>query len=248
MQTQDAPAEFLFKLYPWLEKNKNALIGGVVAVIVISGIFYFVSSQRAQKEIDAGHAFTTLLVTPTVATNDLQMATSMQQLAANYAGTAAAQRAQLQSAASLFEAGNFADAQTQFQKYLDANPAGQFAATAQLGVATCLEAQNKIDQAVSAYQRVLSAFSSSTSVAPAEFALGRIAEQQGKLTEAMSHFENVMRSPLGGTLASEAKMHAYNLQAKIAAAAPKPSATPAPATTPGFNFSPAPTQQTNSKH
>jgi predicted negative regulator of RcsB-dependent stress response len=118
-----------------------------------------------------------------------------------------------------------------FKNYLDANSTGLLAATAELGIATCLESQNKLDEAAAAYQRVISVFNDSPCVQPAEFALGRIAEQQNKLTEAVSHYESVARSGLGGSLAQEAAMRASDLKAKIAATAPKPAATAAPKST-----------------
>lgn len=233
MQTQDAPAEIIFKLWPWVEANKNRLLGGVAVILVGWGIVSFVTSQRAQKEIDAGQALTSLMVNPGTNRNDSAMSSAFQQLAATYAGTAAGERARLQAASALFEAGSYADAQAQFKKYLDANPAGPFADTAELGIAACLESQNQMDAAMAAYQRVISAFPGSGSVAQAEFALARQAEKQNKLTEAVSHYENVVRASLGGSLREEAMMHAAELKAKVEAAAPKaavaPSAQPAAA-------------------
>ena len=230
MQTQDAPAEIIFKLWPWLEANKNRLIGGLGAVIVVAGVFYFISAQKAQKEVDAGQALTSLLISPK--SNAGQSTDEFAKLAAQYAGTAAGQRAQLQGAAALFSTGRYADAQAQFQKYLDAAATGPLAATAELGVAASLESQNKLDLAMAAYQRVTSVFAGSSSVVPAEFALGRIAEQQNKLTEAASHYENAARSALGGSLAQEAAQRAFEVKAKIAAAAPKPAAASQPAVAP----------------
>jgi predicted negative regulator of RcsB-dependent stress response len=241
MQTQDAPAEIIFKLWPWVEANKNRLIGGLAVVLVGSGIAYYISSARAQREVDAGQALTSLMVNPGPNRTGAQIAASLEELATTYAGTAAGQRAQLQAAAELFEAGSYADAQAQFKKYLDGNSAGTFADTAELGIAASLEAQNQTDSAAAAYQRVISAFPGSGSVAPAEFALGRIAERQNKLTEAMSHYENVARASLGGTLREEAMMHASDLKAKIDAAAPKPAAKPQAEFTPKAVV-PSPTQ------
>jgi tetratricopeptide (TPR) repeat protein len=227
MQTQDAPAEFLFmKLWPWVEANKNRIIGALAVVVVAMGVLYFVSAQREQREMDAGQALTMLMVKPPASG---QSAEAFAQVASKYAGTAAGQRALLQAGAALFSAGKYADAQAQFQKFLDANPAGPLAATAQLGIAACLEAQNKPD-AVSAYQRVISLFAGTGSVPEAEFALGRLAEQQNKLTEAETHYENAARAAMGGSLAQESGIRASQLKMKIAAAAPKPAAavTPAP--------------------
>ncbi len=230
MQTQDAPAEIIFKLWPWLEANKKPLIGGLVGIMVVSGILYFVSAQKAQNEVDAGQALTLLMLDPTANTNSSAQVGGFEQLAAKYSGTAAGKRAQLQAAAALFSAGQYPDAQAQFEKYLDANAGDSLAATAQLGLAASLEAQNKLDLATAGYQKVVSVYASSSAVAQAEFALGRIAEQQNKLTDAMSFYQKIIAGGARDTLTQEAQMRATDLQVKIAAAAPKPAAVMAPAT------------------
>jgi predicted negative regulator of RcsB-dependent stress response len=238
MQTQDAPAEFFFKLWPWLEANKNRLIGLLVAVLVVSGILFYLSSQREHKELAAGQALSSLLDSPPAAPGSSGLAASLEQLATTYAGTAAGQRAQLQAAAALFEAGNYADAQAQFQKYVDADPNGLFAATAELGVASCLEAQNKPDLAAGKYQRVLSVFPGSPFIAQAEFGLGRIAEQQNRLSDAVSHYDKVAAGNMGGTLAQEADLRSKELKLKQAAAAPQSTVTPKPAAIPQLEAAP----------
>ena len=238
MQTQDAPAEIIFKLWPWLEANKNRLIGALAAILLVAGILFFISSHRAQLEVDAGQALTLLLVSPTVNADAGQTADAFAKLAAQYPGTAAGQRAQLQGAAVMFGAGRYADAQAQFQKFLDGTSTGPLAATAQLGVAACLEAQNKLDPATAAYQRVASGFAGSPSVVPAEFALGRIAEQQNKPADAVKHYETVARVSMGGSLAQEAQQRAFEIKAKTAAA-PKSAVTLSPAATAPKTAAPA---------
>jgi predicted negative regulator of RcsB-dependent stress response len=231
MQTQDAPAELLFKLWPWLEANKNRLIAIVAGVIVLWGVFYFISAQRQQKEINGGLALTQLLVNPAPGANDGQMADALAQVAASYPGTVAGQRAQLQAAAALFDAGRYAEAQTQFQNLVTAHAVGPLAATAQLGVAASLEAQNQLDQAAAAYQKLLSTYPDSSSALAAEFALGRVAEQQNKLTDAASHYDSVARASQAGSLAQEAAQRAFEIKNKIAAT-PKPTAALTPVTKP----------------
>jgi TolA-binding protein len=226
MQTQDVPGEFIFKLWPWIEANKNRLIGAAVALVVFSGILFFISSHREQREVDAGQALTALLVNPTTGGNGSQMAIAFEQVADKYTGTPAGQRARLQAAAALFDNGSYQDAQTQFQKYLTDSPTGPFAATAALGLAASLEAQNKLDEAAADYQRVISLYPGSACVAQAEFGLGRITEGQNKLSEALSHFQNAARVNQAGALTQEAEMRAAELEAKLAAAAPKPSVKP----------------------
>jgi len=123
---------------------------------------------------------------------------------------------------------------------IEADPSGPFAATAQLGVAASLEAQNKPDLAAPAYQRVLSVFPGSPFVAQAEFGLGRIAEQQNKLSDAVSYYQKVTTETMGGTLGQEAALRASELKVKLAAAAPKPATAALPGATPKSGVPPQP--------
>jgi predicted negative regulator of RcsB-dependent stress response len=173
MQTQDAPAEILFKFWPWFEANKNRLIAIGVALLAVLGIYSFLTWQHDQKETAAGEALTQLLVTPVAGANAGQMADAFARVAAKYPGTAAGQRAQLQAASALFDAGRYPEAQAQFQKSLADSAAGALAATAQLGVAACLEAQGK-PEAVAAYQKVVSGYPGSTCEQTAKAALARL--------------------------------------------------------------------------
>lgn len=230
MQTQDAPAEIIFRLWPWLEANKNRLIGVGVGIILASGVWYFISSQRAEKEVDAGIALSSVIVTPQAGATGAQLAAQLEQVGAKYAGTAAAERAQLQAAAALFSGGSYPEAQAQFQKFLNENSASSLAVFAQLGLAASLEAQNKPDQlaaAAAAYQRVVSAYSTMPAcVQMADLALGRIAEQQNKFADAAKHYDAAARAVPGGSLYQEAMIRASELQPKLAAA-PKAAAKPA---------------------
>jgi predicted negative regulator of RcsB-dependent stress response len=238
MQTQDGPAEFFFKLWPKLEQNKNLLIGGGVAILVAAFAGYFISSQRAQKEIDAGEALTAALINPAATASSTQTAGSLEVIADKYSGTAAAGRAQVQAAAAMFDSGNYTGAQAGFEKYLNSNAVGPLAAVAALGIAKCLEAQDKLDQAIAAYQRVTSSYGGSSCAGPAEYALGRICEQQNKLPDAMAHYEKVMNSTLSGSLSNEARARAAELQSKIAASTPKAVLAPPSALTNHSVFKP----------
>lgn len=217
MQTQDAPAEFIFKLWPWFEANQKRIVIVVAAVALALAVSFFISSQKKQNEITAGQELTQLMMSPSVS------AETLSQLAEKYSGTAAGQRAQLQSAATLFSAGRYADAEKQFQKLLASTATGTFAATAQLGLAASLESQGKAKEAATAYQKVASSFASTPSALPAEFALGRIAEQSGQLAVAVNHYETAARVGQSSSLGSEASFRATEIKAKLAATA-KPAA------------------------
>jgi tetratricopeptide (TPR) repeat protein len=220
MEIQDAPANYFFKLWPKIEANwiRIALGGGVI--IVIAMLISFYSWQRDQKEIAAGRALTQLIMTAPRNAADSQPADGFLKIAGDYQGTPAGQRAWLQGAAILFAAGRYADAQTQFQKFLDAHPDGFFAAQAALGVATSLDAQGKMDLAAKAYQRVVSIASDTTAANSAKFALAQIDERQNKFTDAMNLYEDIMRNNPNSSLGSEAGLRTMELKMKLPSAPP----------------------------
>jgi predicted negative regulator of RcsB-dependent stress response len=212
MQTQDATAIYLFKLWPWIENNKKRILIGAGIIITAIFIFYFAASQRAQKEIDAGKALTDAVI----ATGGGQSADAYLKISADYPATLAGQRAALQAAGVMFAAGRYADAQEQFQKFIDAHPDSAFSSQATLGVAASLDAQSKQDLAVAAYQKAIGP-SDATTTSIAKLATARIYESQGKLKDAFTLYEDVARSNPGGTLGSEAAVRAMELQTKLPA-------------------------------
>ena len=218
MQTTDAPSEFIYQLWPWLEANKTRLIAAGAGIIIVASIYYFITSQHEQREIAAGEALTQALIEPSHSLTD--SATALIKVADSYTGTVAAKRAILQAGASLFAAGQYADAQVQFQKFLDQGGTGPLAATAQVGVGASLEAQGKLDQAVTAYQRVISSYPGTISDLPAYCGLGRIAESQGHLQDALNDYTDALRiGGQGNSMAQSAYLSGQAIKLKLDAAA-----------------------------
>lgn len=228
MQTQDVSAEIAFKFWPWLEANGKRLIIAAVAVVVAFFVWFFIATQREQKEQAAGQAYTQLMLNPPAGATPQQAVDNYLQLAKKYDGTVAAQRAQLQAASALFNAGRYADAQGQFQSFVTANEGSTLLATARTGIAASLESQGKLDDALAAYRAVSTSYPDSNEALMAKFAVGRILELQGKLAEAVTAYQEVTRLPLAGSLAQEAGQRIALLQVKIGAS--KPAAPLAPAT------------------
>ena len=220
----------LIKLWPWLEANRNRLIAGAGAIFVVVCIYYYKGSQREENERAAGVALTQLMMSPPAGANP---ADALAQLATKYAGTGAAQRAQLQSAATHFGAGQYPEAQAMFEKFVNDNGSSPLVATAQLGIGASLEAQGKLDPAAAAYQKVASTYGSTPSALPALCGLGRIAEAQGKLKEAVDRYDAAARmGTMGGTLSQEAGMRVAELRPKLAAMTPATAPTVTPTTVP----------------
>ncbi len=224
MDTEDVSTEVLFKLWPWLEANKNRLIGGVVVVALAALVYSYILWQHGQNEIACGEAFTQLLFTPNSGDSPGQEADAYLAVADKYPGTQAAQRAELQAAAVLFESGKYPEAQASFQKFAD-NHAGPMSAFADLGLGASLEAQGKTDLAAAAYLRISSSPANHGSYLQAQYSLGRIAEQNGRLADAENYYQDVAQlGRAGGTIAEEAQSRAYQIKQKL-------SSTQKPATT-----------------
>lgn len=237
MQTQDVSADdILFKLWPWLEQNGKTLIIIGVAIIVLIGGYFFVQSQHEQNEVNAGQALTSLMANPPAGGPE-SSAAALTQLASKYAGTQAALRAQLQGAAMYYSLGDYTNAQAEFEKFLHTDSGGQPAAIAQLGLATCLEAEGKQDEAAAAYQRVVTGYPSSLGTTiPANYALGRIFESQGKLSDALSYYGLVAQAGQeAGSYGQLASQAAAEIKAKLAAQKPAASTmSTSPAVTPSI--------------
>jgi TolA-binding protein len=223
MQAQDATTIYLLKLWPKIEANRNRIIAGTVILLAALVALWVFAAQQAQKETRAGQALTALTVAAT------SQPETYLKFAADYSGTGAGQRALLQAATMLFSAGKYADAQTQFQKFLDEHPDSDFSSQAGMGVAVCLEAQGKTDQAVGRYQSLVSGQSDPVTASMAKLALGRINEQKGHLNEAAGYYQDVARSNPNSSLGNDAMWRLMELKNKA------PS-TSLPATAPSGSF------------
>jgi TolA-binding protein len=227
MQSQETTAtDYLFKLWPWFEANLKRLAYGAALVIIAVFVFLFYSYRQNQSEIAAGQALTQA----TVSSTGNELAGACLKIAADYSGTIAGQRALLQGAAALFTSGQYGDAQTQFQKFLDTYPDNFFTPQAALGVAASLDAQGKTDLAASAYQKAAGQTSDESVVASAKFALARLDEAQGKFADAQKLYADVARAYPNSPVSSEAGMRAMELKTKSPTAPAASASAAAPFT------------------
>jgi TolA-binding protein len=215
MQARDTSTFIFSELWPWVETNlKRIGIGiGIAAAVAFLISFYF--WRQGQNEIAAGRALTQLIVSIPPDINASQLAGLYLEIANGHPGTHAAQRALLQSATTLFAAGRYADAQTQFRQFLDAHPDGQFSSQAALGMAACLEGQGKTELAAAAYQKVINGFDDPMAADSAKFALAQIDESQGKMSDALNFYEDVAHANPNNSLGSEAAWRAMELKAEL---------------------------------
>lgn len=237
MESQDAAADFFFRLWPWIEANKNKIVGGAAIIVLAVVVISFVSWRHTANQVEAGEAMTQALLSLPPNAAPAQVAASYLDVANTYAGSVAGGRALLQAAAVLFAEGKYTDAQMYFQRFADENPNSELFGQALLGVAKSLEAEGKDNDAAGKYQYIISNAADSESVIAAKFALAEIDMQENNFADAERLFQDVAQSDPYGALGQQARAYAFEMNSKAPVApstAPAPKAESAPAS---FNLS-----------
>jgi TolA-binding protein len=224
MESQDAAATFLLKLWPQIEANKNRIATGAAIAVAVVAIISFIVWHREQNQIAAGEAVTQNLITMPPTSEPAQLANAYLGVAQDYPSTPAGAHSLLEGATALFTEGKYTDAQSYFQQFLDAHPDDEFSGDAELGVAKCQEAQGKLNDAQGTYQRVINDFPHSPSVIPAKFALAQLNVQARNYADAFRLFQEVAQAAPYSPMGSEAGQYAFELRSKL---------PPVPSTTPG---------------
>ncbi|MGH7981337.1 MAG: tetratricopeptide repeat protein, partial [Limisphaerales bacterium] len=178
-------------------------------------IILFIFWRHQQNQIEAGDALTQALISTAANSNPSQFAQGYLDVANDYSGTPAGERALLQGAAILFAEGKYTDARADFQRYLDEHPDDEFSAMAALGVGRCLEAEGKISDTIGQYQHVINDFADVQSVNQARFSLARLNMQQGHYADAFQGFQQVMQADPYGSLGNQASQYALELRSKL---------------------------------
>lgn len=227
MSTDAVEQMWVYGVWAWLVANRKRVLT-VLAVLAVAGsVMGVMNHQQKLREISAGDSLL-----------KLQMKREGKAKAADYAsvveqfpGTAAAERAAIMAATTLFEEGRFADARTGFNDYLASQPDGLFRSTAMLGVAACEDAANEVDKAMASYEQVISTFPNEGVAAQAKLALALILESKD-LSRAYKLYDEVAKLP-GSAFAGQGRMKAQQLteehpELKPAAPAPLPLGVAAP--------------------
>jgi predicted negative regulator of RcsB-dependent stress response len=203
-QTGSAGSTGLFEFLAWLEVNKKRLITLAVVVVAVGLAVYFIAYTRQQREIRANQALFNLGMplqqgenTPPIA------AAAYLKMASGFGGTRAAEKAMLLAAGALFSENRYADAQTQFEKFLSEYNDSALAPAAALGVAACLESLDKLEEALKAYQGVITRYPEQAG--KARLAAARLYEAKNQPAEALKLYDALIQPPATSVWAGEAR-------------------------------------------
>lgn len=176
----------MYDALAWLELNKKKLaLFALLAVLIGFGVatWRYLSEQ---KELKASTALLELRPVLTPSTNvPAPQPDALMKVAQEFSGTAAAERAQYLAAQALFTQGNYAEAETQFGKFIAEHGGSPWVPGARYGQAAAQEALNKASEAMAAYQQIATAYPGSSVATEAKLALARIHESRNEPQQAL---------------------------------------------------------------
>jgi tetratricopeptide (TPR) repeat protein len=227
MEQNIAESPLLWNAWVWLEKNRKAVLFGVVGVAAAGLLAGTMAWSKKQKQLAAGEALSQVLLTQMMSGSRTDGADGLLKVANSHAGTQGGAQAQLLAAGALFVSGKYSESQAQFEKFGREYVGHALAPQGKLGLASCLAAQGKTEEAARAYKDLADRYPNANTASQARFALGGIYESQGKLEDALSLFEQIARTEVNGALGSEAGMRAEEIRIKLPPV-PMPAVTAAP--------------------
>lgn len=200
------------------EKNQKAIIGAVVAVVVVAiGIAaWFINAANQQAAAAAMFA-------------EAKNPESWREVIAKYPKTLPAANAYFLVAESQREQGNLDESNKTYQTFIDTFPKHPLIGGARLGLAENLTLQGKFNEALDSLRQIQSQADSSYAGSYAGLLEGQTLIREGKLAEArkvlLSTAQNDQSSPAGRIAGSMGDQLAVLLPAepKPAAAAPLPT-------------------------
>ena len=234
MQSDATESLSLLKLRDWYEANKKMVNYGGPAIVLVGLVIWFVIYLQTAKEVRAGEALTSVSMTNGPGSGVLppDAANAFLNVANQFPNSPVAARALLLAAGNLFDAGKYAEAKAQFQRFVREHRDSPLVSQALLGVAASFDAQDQATEAMAAYKDLIDHHPGDPVLPQAKFSLARLYMAQGKPELAKNLYEDVERTDAYGSLGSEAGMRVEELIQKYPSLAPKPVTPPSTLVTP----------------
>ena len=199
MDSEIAHLEGVYKFWAWAEKHKPQILWAAVAALAIGVGGYYYTWHRATTERTAAEDLAKLRPTSTPDGISVPVrAEDYLKLAGAHPGTQAAGRALLLGAGALFTSGQYAEARTQFERFLSEYPATPLRSEALFGSAACLEAQGKAPEAAAAFKNFTDRYPTDPAAPRAKLALARIYEEQKQVEQAYQVYSELSETEHSG--------------------------------------------------
>lgn len=235
----------IYDLLAWVETNRMKVLGGFIVLTLIGFAIATARYMREQKELKASGELLALRATLVQNTNTAPVqASALTKVAQEFSGTAAAERARLLAATTLFSEGKYAEAEAAFKAFQNDFQNSAWRPTAAYGIATAQEAQNK-PEAVASYQNVATGFPKLAVADDAKLALARIHEQKNQPADALRLYNELLAPRAGAQPGEPPNRTATERKEALLRAHPElnTNTDAAPVTTSGLESFPTPGAQ-----
>lgn len=229
MDSNETPASGLYDFLAWARLNQNRLLmgGGLLAVLLIITVAYFVHVN--QKEEAASKALSEIPLPGNPAGRpDPGTAERYLKVATDHPATDGGARALLLAAATLYSESKWTEAATQYDRFVRDYGENPWVVQALYGRAACLDAGGKTADALTKYDELIKRYSGDPVADQARVGLARLYEKQNKPAEALKLYDDVLRTMAYTGLGSEAGLYRGELLEKHPELAPS-NAPPATA-------------------
>lgn len=201
----------MYDFLAWIDANRRNIVLGAVLVVGMFAAFAVYTWWKGENELKANAALLALPGSSLGAAATNANAESFFKVAADYAGTETAVRAQLIGAQTLYNQGKFAEAQAAFAKVGDSTEFTSIKATAVYGMAACFDAQGKATEALNGYTDVANRFPTEGIASLAKLSQARIHEAGGRNDQALRIYDDLVRNIATDMWASEAQARRQDL-------------------------------------
>lgn len=197
-------------LLTWFELNKNAVVSGVVLmVIALAGMIVW-KHQSEQAEIAASDS---LLLAKLEQEEDMSPdIETLNALADRYSSRPTGAQAKLLAARELFIAGKYSEARERFESLAD-SPLSDISNVALLGIAACLDAEDKTDESLRAYQKVIDLPDADSVSSQARMSKAQLHEALGQPEAALAIYATMIEGDMT-VASSEARIRRADLLRK----------------------------------
>jgi len=207
----------LYNLVAWAHTNRKRLITISAIVVGVIAVISIYTWHKNSHETEASEQLSLIVVNPN--TRGADAAASAAQYAKvgdAYGDTSAGALAMLLAGQMYFEAGQYPQAQAQFERYMAGHANYPLTSQALAGLAACLDASGKVPEAVARYEELLRSHQQDSTAPQVKAALGRLYLAQNKPEQALHTYEDLLKLNMGGnnTWIAEATIHGQELLVK----------------------------------
>lgn len=176
----------------WERHGKKIITAGV-AILVVGIVVFYWQRQAAEREQRAAASL--------AGARDIR---SLGQVVEDYPKSEVAAQALLRLGDMHFQAGQYSDAATAYQRFVNNFPSHPMIESALLGMAAVQESQGNLQEARAKYTQIVNSYPKGYAAWSARMGAARCSEGLGQIKEAQQAYEEILSAGRGSPWQSEA--------------------------------------------